>query len=88
MQKCRQHSRPHPRSVGLHSHVEACSSASVRGVCSLESLHRNKTNESDAMKRLLMWAVGVPVLVLGMVMISFNGTVQATDPAHEITARH
>ena len=40
------------------------------------------------MKRLLMWALGVPVLVLGMVMISFHGTVQATDPAHEIAARH
>lgn len=79
---------PCPRPVGLHSHGEACSSASVQGVCSLDSLHRNKTNESDAMKRLLMWALGVPVLVLGMVMISFYGTVQATDRAHEIVARH
>jgi hypothetical protein len=54
----------------------------------IESLHRNKTNESDAMKRLLMWALGVPVLVLGMVTFSFNGTVQATDPTHEIASRH
>jgi hypothetical protein len=39
------------------------------------------------MKKLLMWALGVPLLVLSMVMVSFSGSVW-TDPDQAVVNRH
>ncbi|MEY4564548.1 MAG: hypothetical protein RLZZ618_3825 [Pseudomonadota bacterium] len=34
------------------------------------------------MKKVLMWAVGVPFLVFGMVMVSFSGSGEALALGH------
>jgi len=86
-----------PNVVGQRRQAKAVSSGCVSKRCSLDSFAGCPDSRVSGftncrrewrMKRLLMWAVGVPFLVISMVMVSFSDGLSTQVASLSWTQRH